>query len=500
MKPHHAHATLPAASCLRSARCLRCFLLALMCLALGSAHGQDKPPKGRGGGPQALVLPPDVQALAQLSAVLGRPTRDSITLNLLSARTLELVVAYGVEGEPRWQEAPPLRLSAGEPREILLSGLKPDTAHRYQLRWREPGQASFEAGSVQYFHTARAQGRTFSFELQGDSHPERRHQFDPALYAQTLRAAAADRPDFYLTLGDDFSVDTLKTLNAASVEGRYLLQRPFLALVGQTAPLFLVNGNHEQAAAANLDGTANNVAVWAQTARNRYFPQPAPDDFYSGDTEPVPHIGLLRDYYAWTWGDALFVVIDPYWHSPQPVDNALGSRDKAGRDLWNNTLGDAQYRWLRQTLESSMARFKFVFAHHVLGTGRGGAKMARLYEWGGEDPRGRSQFAQRRPGWPEPVHALMVRTGVSIFFQGHDHVFAREIVDGVVYQTVPEPADPQHTLYFPEAYEGALLQPNSGRLRVRVSTDRASVTYIRSWLQPPDSVPDEVAYDVLPRH
>ena len=480
------------------ARCLEGVLWAALCLAHGAALCQEKGPKGRGGGPQALLLPPDVQALSQLSAVLGRPTRDSITLNLLSAKTLEVVVAHGQEGETRWQEQPVLRLQAGEPREVLLSGLRPDSAYRYQLRWREPGQSSFESGAVQHFHTARAPGQAFSFQLQGDSHPERRHQFDPDLYAHTLRAAAADRPDFYLTLGDDFSVDTLKSLNASTVEGRYLLQRPFLALVGQTAPLFLVNGNHEQAAAANLDGSPDNVAVWAQTARNRYFPQPAPDGFYSGDTEVVPHIGLLRDYYAWTWGDALFVVIDPYWHSPQVVDNSLGSRSKEGRDLWNNTLGDTQYRWLRQTLETSRARFKFVFAHHVLGTGRGGAKMARLYEWGGEDPRGRSQFAQRRPGWPEPVHALMVRTGVSIFFQGHDHVFAREVVDGVVYQTVPEPADPHHALYFPEAYEGALLRPNSGRLRVQVRPDRVTVNYVRSSLDAQGNASDVVEYDVLP--
>ena len=38
------------------------------------------------------------------------------------------------------------------------------------------------------------------------------------------------------------------------------------------------------------------------------------------------------------------VVIDPYWHS---AINVFGS-DKDGkknRDLWNVTLGDAQYQW-----------------------------------------------------------------------------------------------------------------------------------------------------------
>jgi len=196
-------------------------------------------------------------------------------------------------------------------------------------------------------------------------------QFDPALYAQTLRAAASDHPDFYMTVGDDFSVDKLRTVTAEAIDKIYLNQRFFLGLVAQSAPLFLVNGNHEQAAACNLDGTPNNVAVWAQTARNRCFPQPAPDSFYTGDAQPIEFIGPLRDYYAWTWGDVQFVVIDPYWHSPKPVDNAFGGGEKT-RDKWGSTLGDAQYRWLQRTLQESKSKYKFVFAHHVLGTGRGG--------------------------------------------------------------------------------------------------------------------------------
>ena len=34
---------------------------------------------------------------------------------------------------------------------------------------------------------------------------------------------------------------------------------------------------------------------------------------------------------------------------------------------WGKTVGDAQYNWFQQTLEQSQAKYKFVFAHHVLG-------------------------------------------------------------------------------------------------------------------------------------
>jgi hypothetical protein len=273
-------------------------------------------------------------------------------------------------------------------------------------------------------------------------------------------------------------------------------------LIGQTAPLFLVNGNHEQAAAANLDGTPDNVAVWAQNARNKYFPQPAPDGFYTGNSMPVKHIGLLRNYYSWTWGDALFVVIDPYWHSTTAVDNQMGSRDKKNRDLWEITIGNEQYTWLKQALETSKAKYKFVFAHHVLGTGRGGIEQAGLYEWGGKNKRGDDEFAQKRPGWEMPIHPLMAKNGVSIFFQGHDHVFARQELDGVVYQTLPEPADPNYKLYFEDAYHSGKILPSSGRVRVSVSAEKVRVDYVRSYLPKDASTehPDgEIAfsYDVI---
>src|SRR5205807_1227912 len=138
-----------------------------------------------------------------------------------------------------------------------------------------------------------------------------------------------------------------------------------------------VNGNHEQAAAIHLNGTPDNPAIYSGKARITYFPLPAPDNFYTGDTEPLEFLGLRRDYYAWTWGDALFVTLDPYWHSPVEIDAGIGGgggerqgqkgkgkgerkggqkgerkdgeRQGGGRnrDGWGMTMGDAQYQWLK---------------------------------------------------------------------------------------------------------------------------------------------------------
>jgi hypothetical protein len=453
---------------------------------------------GKGKAPRDQPLPADVAVLAGLSVVLGRPTATSITLNLLADRDRDVRVGYGTERGSLDRTSATVRLVANRPVELLLEGLQPDRQYFYRVLSNLPGTTAETSGPEGRFHAARAPGSEFSFEIIGDSHPERPQQFDPQLYAQTLKNAAADQIDFFMTIGDDFSVDTLPSITREAVDAIYRRQRLYLSLVGSVAPVFLVNGNHEQASLANLDGTPDNVAVWAQTFRNAFFPQPAPDAFFTGDAEPVPHIGLLRDYYAWTWGDALFVVIDFYWHSPEPVDNVLGGGEKT-RELWKTTLGDAQYAWLKSTLEASRATFKFVFSHHVLGTGRGGVERAPFYEWGGLSPDGRNEFASRRPGWELPIHQLMVKNRVTAFVQGHDHLFASEVLDGIAYLTLPEPADPGYVLYNSDAFPGADVVQNSGRVRFTVSPARVLVEYFREWLpggRPAGAAPGRPAYSL----
>ncbi|HNQ22544.1 MAG TPA: metallophosphoesterase [Phycisphaerae bacterium] len=445
----------------------------------------DRPARNRGGGRSKgsdgdfLGTPDGSWPVA--SVIVARPGVTTIDVSVLAAHDLRGRVEYWRTGTDKVLQTPERDFNGDEPVVIRLSELAPDAAYRYHLSYAEARQHDLKTGPEYGFHTQRAPGSAFTFEVQGDSHPERPQQCDPALYAQVLRSAAADHPDFYVTIGDDFSVDTLGEVTADALERIYLGQRRYLGLVGHSAPLFLVNGNHEQAAQCNLDGTANNVAVWAQTCREKYFSQPAPEGIYTGDREPVEHIGPLRDYYAWTWGDALFVVIDPYWHSKKPVDNVFGG-GKKNRDLWDVTLGAAQYRWLKETLEKSDAKYKFVFTHHVLGTGRGGVERAGLFEWGGRNNRGNWEFEARRPGWKQPIHQLMASTGVTIFFQGHDHLFCKQELDGVVYQTLPEPADPSYTLYNKDAYLTGDALPNSGRVRVTVSPEKVTVEYVRSYL------------------
>jgi hypothetical protein len=309
----------------------------------------------------------------------------------------------------------------------------------------------------------------FSFGIQGDSHPERAGKmFNSDLYKTTLQNVAKVNPAFYFLLGDDFSIEKLienKSYTQQTVDEIYLNQKKYLDALSM--PKYLVNGNHEQEAKYLLDGTNTNPAVLARTARAKFFDSP----------------GSENGYYSFTYGNALFIVIDFYWNSDTVVDNTAGAKnteDKKQRDLWNNTLGDVQYNWFKQTLENSNAKYKFVFTHHVLGTGRGGIEQAKLYEWGGYNQQGVWEFDKKRPGWELPVHQLMVKNGVTIFFQGHDHLFAKQELDGIIYQEVPNPADDTYTAFNKDAYKTGDILPNSGFLDVTVSADQVKVDYIKS--------------------
>jgi hypothetical protein len=435
--------------------------------------------------------------------ILGRPTDKSVTINIVPSKEMFVYCEFGTGSGNLKNRTPEIHTAADTPLEIPLEKLNANTRYYYRILYKIDNKDAYTQGNEFSFMTQRTPGSSFSFGIQGDSHPERINQFDPELYKITMTNVKKNAPDFYMTIGDDFSVDTLSEITNDAVTRIYANQRYYLGIPGSSAPVFLVNGNHEQAAKYVLNGTAENNAVWAQNSRNLYYPQPAPDEFYTGDDEKVDFIGYLRDYYAWTWGDALFIVIDPYWHTPVAVDNALKSDEKRA-DLWDITLGDRQYQWLKKTLEQSKSKYKFVFTHHVIGTGRGGIDEADQYEWGGRNKKGQWEFDKKRPGWELPVHQLMAKNKVTIFFQGHDHIFVKQELDGVIYLELPEPADPNYALYNDDAYKSDVKYPNSGYVKVSISKENLKVDYIRSFL-PKDEIEGhkngEVAYSftVLPR-
>lgn len=431
-----------------------------------------------------------------VSLILGRPTKNSISISALSSEQAKVYIEYGYTKSRYSYKTPTTQLEAATPYVFEIAGLRSNTKVYYRVQTMSSTGTTYTPSKQYSFSTPKSKNSTFTFSVQGDTHPERAGKmFNADLYAVTMANILSQQPDFHILLGDDFSIDPLidkGQANQANVEKIYSTHRNWLSIAGSSVPIYLVNGNHEQAAAYLLDGTNSNPAVLAGNARNKYYPLPGPNAFYSGDQTKVDGVGLLRDYYAWEWGDALFISLDPYWHSKFPVDNVAGvsadettsdkkSGGKSGQgkttNLWNVGIGDEQYAWLKKTLESSTAKYKFVFAHHVLGTGRGGIEVSTNYEWGGLDPKGNSSFAKERPNWELPIHDLMVKNGVSIFFQGHDHIFVHQERDGLVYQSMPNPADDTFSIFNDAAYKSGTKAPNSGHVRVTVTPAEAKVEY-----------------------
>jgi len=448
-----------------------------------------------------------------VNQVLGRPTNNSIAISVLTSENVSAYVEYGYTKTRYTGKSSPMDIQSGIPGVIELAGLKENSKVYYRIRYKKSGSSTFDSANQYSFMTARKAGTTFSFSVQGDTHPERAGQmFNADLYKVTMANIVSQQPDFHILLGDDFSIDPLLSKGQGTqenIEKIYKTHREWLAISGASVPIFLVNGNHEQAAAYLLDGTNTNPAVLAGNARNKFYPLPAPNNFYTGDLTPVPGVGLLRDYYSWTWGDALFISLDPYWHSKNAVDNVAGvvvpedqvavggatTTNKKGQakdtskpaqsatgnnkttNLWSIGIGDEQYAWLKKTLENSKAKYKFVFAHHVMGTGRGAVEVSTNYEWGGIDPKGSTTFAKERPNWELPIHDLMVKNKVSAFFQGHDHIFVHQERDGLVYQSMPNPADDTFSYFNDTAYKSGTKAPNSGHVRVTISPSQAKVEY-----------------------
>jgi hypothetical protein len=124
---------------------------------------------------------------------------------------------------------------------------------------------------------------------------------------------------------------------------------------------------------------------------------------------------------------------------------------------------------------------------HMLGEFRGMTTWAERYVWGGYNNNGVWEFNQMRPSWALPMHQLKVKSNVTIFFQGHDHLFCQEAKGGVIYQEVPQPsaqtrADNPDPI-IASNYTGHVL-PSSGYLRIQVSPQNVSVEYVRT--SPPE--------------
>jgi hypothetical protein len=404
--------------------------------------------------------------------ILVRPEKNSVTLSVLAYRNMNGYVTYGTRPGVCTNQIREHQFNAGKPIEFVIGQLQADTKYFYQFHSRLNGGMQFTNSPEFTFHTARPADGSFTFTMTADVHLD--EHTSAQVYQQSLANIRAEHPDFHIDLGNLFMTDKHSTRDEAARQ--YLAQRFYLGQIGSSIPIFLALGVHDGESSRYEDGSPDSLAVWSNEIRKKYFPNPVPDNFYTGNVIPKSTGGLPENYYAWTWGDALFVVLDPY---------SCTLPQHGGGDGWAWSLGREQYDWLARTLETCKARHKFIFIHNLLAgdqASRGGVEIAKFNEWGGKNLDGTEGFAQHRLGWQMPVHQLLLHNHVTAVFKAHDNFYARQELDGITYLMVPQPSfagDDRIRDLQNYGYKKGTFLGNSGHVRVSVTSKDIIVDYIK---------------------
>jgi len=406
--------------------------------------------------------------------MVGRVTGTQAILNLVTAAELAAVVSARVRWAEDPADLPDSELvsdvkSTDQPTDNILlkmSGLSADTTYHYLVQYETsdaPGEWMNVSRTGQ-FHTQRPPGASFSFCTMADAHwGKEGFEFDPGTaYGYNgqqcvQRIIEAGPFDFCVDLGDaPFLVPIHSQDDAYYFYERY---RAMLQPLLERMPLYLVLGNHEHEAGYfqhGDDGTISSTPVgnglgplqyhqkWATAARKTFIPNPRADtypeggegppnydsseDWGAGDDPwnngPSSHLG---NFYAWSWGDALFIVLDPYRYT-RVGQFSLPTYTTE----W--TLGPTQMQWLQDTLANSTARWKFILCHHLVGGGQIGGK-GKYTEPGVGIAYGRGSATEAANEGAEQavIHELMKQHCVQFFVYGHDHAFCHSVRDGVNY-------------------------------------------------------------------
>ncbi len=329
-----------------------------------------------------------------------------------------------------------------------FEGLGPGVRYQYEILAPLPGgDTPIYTGSVV---TQRLAGDSFAFALITDSHIGSDLNFSNQGTPSTLKTISAEvgsaAPDFMVNLGDmldfheygfndpppDGSITRLAYLNYRTLLGDTLGHTTHYATIGNWEG---ENGCY----------TADEIARSMQE-RLLYVPGPNPTTYPEGGS---PN----QDYYAFTWGDALFIVLNVMSYTPTPH---LLSYDPGVPDDW--TLGDAQFSWFENTLTNATSKWRFVFIHHTVG-GAAGDDADSAYGRGG----GQAAYV----GEQAKVHQLMLEYGVQIFFYGHDHVFTDMQVDGIHYTLPGSAGAPWMFSQSQTGYAQSWLESGWARVTVR---------------------------------
>ena len=254
-------------------------------------------------------------------------------------------------------------------------------------------------------------------------------------------------PDFNIHLGDWLYCDVPTAGDgditpAVFSQAATVLNINYLGLL--SGAWFCAHGNHSGTGGLHQDRGGKATQKQATICQKRMIPNPTNTTYpEGGENEGAPTIlnqldwlppldgtydaawrtahvidaggenaSPLRNYYAFTWANCLFVVLDPQRYGQFGGTN-------------NSALGPAQRAWLETTLLTSTARWKVICWHSAP---RGADAVVPPYRrWGRGRYIGRYSPEERWLEW------LFRRARITLVLNGHDHTFSCHLHNTINY-------------------------------------------------------------------
>src|SRR3954451_16164719 len=332
----------------------------------------------------------------------GRSGEESCTADRLSSsssasvRSLSMTVNDGLEYQ--WR--------------ANLTGLTPDVVYCYRI-FLATTDLLGTAVPAPAFRTAPAVGSftSYSFSVVGDwgevdSTGSNSHQ------ANVLKQIAASGSRFVVFTGDlPYGSGAQTDYGDLTYSSSSVFGPEFWAKTGMGVPAFMTLGNHGMTL-ATFDNWPEARAASSSGGRYSFEAYPS----INGSTRTK----YPRAWYAFDVGAARFYILQAAWPSSNEANGTLYSNDYAFNwDPTSTSFGE-EYRWLRDDLAVRPNQQKFAFFHFP------------LYSDHSDEPSD-SYLQIDGPAGADSLEGLLSRAGVDIVFNGHAHIYERNIAQhGIV--------------------------------------------------------------------
>lgn len=173
----------------------------------------------------------------------------------------------------------------------------------------------------------------------------------------------------------------------------------FWTVPGATTPIFTAAGNHGLSGPTHTDITTWTQSRAVSTSGGRYQ-----NDVYCCVNASASS-NYASEWYAFNAGNVRFYILDSAWGDANGGTATPYANDAAA----HFAPGDPEYEWLLNDLQSHPSQLKFAFSHYPIYV---------------DNPTESSDtFLQG----PAGLEGLLARYGVNIVFNGHTHIYERNL-------------------------------------------------------------------------